>query len=177
MGPMKILQLAQARVRLWAGRPGESPFEVTKVVGHPLQPLCAAAPRCPTPEGERFSFRPAFSWIDPLEAPSVECPYRFELRGDCLTHRNQLALEAALFDPHELDLTRRLLEAVGFEVHEDPVDPVADNTILLAHGHLGPSYEVRLMHSPVAGPIVLVREHSQHQRSEPMLRLEGVHTR
>jgi hypothetical protein len=70
-----------------------------------------------------------------------------------------------------------LLEAVGFEVHEEPVDPVAETTILLAHGHLGPAYEVRLMHSPVAGPIVLVREHPQRQRSQPLLRLEGAQTR
>ena len=174
---MKILQLARARVRLWAGRRAEAPFEVTKVVGQPLQPLCSTAPRCPSPDDEHFSFRASFSWIDPLEAPAHECPYRFESRGDCLSHRNQLALEAALFDPHELDLTRRLLEAVGFEVHEEPVDPVAETTILLAHGHLGPAYEVRLMHSPVAGPIVLVREHPQRQRSQPLLRLEGAQTR
>lgn len=155
---MKILRLASSRVLLWAHeRGGDGPYEVSKVVDRPLQPHCQSAPRCPG-SGEG---------IDPSAAPAARCPYVFDTRGECLRTRNQLALEAALFRPGEVLLTRRLLEALGFEVQEEAIDPAADEgrRVLTAHGALGrKELHVRLLRSPAAGPIVLVRAQQRGQR-------------
>lgn len=164
---MKILRLAQARVLLWAQeRPTLPPFEVSKIVGHPLQPLCGSAPHCPEESFAKVVFRQASpGWVDPTEPSPATCPYDFALRGECLRHRNQLALETALFTPSEVALTRRLLEALGYAVTEDSVDSLQGGKILGAHGFIGPSHEVRLLQSPSAGPIVLVRHLADPQRS------------
>lgn len=170
--------MARARVLLWAQRQGQPPFEVSKIVAHPLQPLCATAPRCAGElAGEACFQQDAPLWVDPAEPPFGSCPYAFARRGDCLSHRNQLALEGALFAPGEVALTRRLLEALGYRVTEESVDPVRDKKILSAHSHLGPSKEIALLHSPAAGPIVLVRERSRPRQALPPLRLEGARTR
>jgi hypothetical protein len=173
---MKILRLAQARVLLWAReRSTLAPFEVSKIVGHPLQPLCGSSPHCPgeTLETSVFDKPPLAGWVDPTQPPPGACPYDFGLRGECLQHRNQLALEAALFGPSEIKLTRRLLEALGYEVTEEGIDSHERGKILGAHGFLGPSHEVRLHQSPSAGPIVLVREMADPQHCPQPQRLEA----
>ena len=98
---MKILRLAQARLLLWAKEPPNlAPFEVSKIVSQSLQPSCPTAPHCPEEELGRSLFSaPAPGWVDPAEPPLGGCPYSFGLRGECLHHRNQLALESALFAP------------------------------------------------------------------------------
>lgn len=156
---MKVLQLAGARVLLWARERNEEPFEVSKIVSYPVQPRCPSAPRCPgeAPETPFENRRPA--WVDPTQPPAGRCPYAFEVRGECLQHRNQVALELALFRPGEVPLTRSLLEAVGYSVEEESIDPTQEpSRILRAHGHVGPNHQVRLFRSPSAGSIVLVRE-------------------
>ncbi len=175
-----ILRLSQARVLLWAReRDPLSPFEVSKIVAQPLQPMCRSAPHCPGELQEATLFtKPALvGWVDPTQPPPSTCPYEFGLRGECLQHRNQLALEAALFSPSEVTLTRRLLEALGYEVTEEGVDSHERGKILGAHGFIGPSHEVRLLQSPSAGPIVLVREVAdpQHGRQPQLLRVRGAH--
>jgi hypothetical protein len=161
---VKILQLARSRVLLWARERGHDvPFEVSKVVGVPLQGRCATAPRCP---GQAEEDEGEDGWIDPDESAARDCPYAFSTRGDCLSHRNQRALEAALFRPGEVVLTRRLLEALGFEVESEPIEPLAGSRVLIAHGAIGPSCQVRLLRSPGAGQIVLVRDVAQVPRGE-----------
>lgn len=157
---MKILRLTQSRVLLWARERGSDvPYEVSKVVQQPLQPRCPTAPRCP----EEAAKTPASLkgkgslWLDPQERPKGSCAYAFGTRGECLQARNQLALEAALFRPGEVVLTRRLLEALGFSVEEESVDATKDPRILDAHGPIGQQHQVRLLRSPSAGQIVLVR--------------------
>lgn len=163
---MKILRLSTSRVLLWAherGVPNAAPFEVSKVVDGPLQARCPSAPRCP---GER-----AKGSIDPDAPASPTCAYAFRQRGDCLRARNQLALEAALFRPGELLLTRRLLEALGFTIRAETVDvtEASGPRVLAAHGALGKSLQVRMFRSPSAGPIVLVRpEPSGARRALPL---------
>jgi hypothetical protein len=172
---MKILRLAQARLLLWAHDRVAGPFEVSKVVTHRLQPLCSTAPRCPD---DLSFFEPAGpAWIDPIQEAHPECPYAFARRGECLRHRNQLALEAALFAPGEVELTRRLLEALGFRVTTEAIDPVRENTVLAAHGEIGPSHDVRLLQSPVAGPIVLVRDQQIEVPPRVNPRRQGVQLR
>lgn len=171
---MKILRLAQARVLLWAFSRGDSgsdspetdlwgePFEVSKVVEGPLQERCSSAPRCPDEPEESLNGL----WIDPNERPHGSCAYDFQRRGQCLRHRNQVALESALFRPDEIPLTRRLLESLGFTVREEAIDPTQQPVrILKAHGSVTPaSHQVRLLRSPSAGGIVLVREVGSQQR-------------
>ena len=153
---MTVLPLARARVLLWARQRGGASFEVSKVVNQPLQPLCPTSPRCPT-EARATERRKAF-WVDPSQPPPADCAYEFTRRGDCLRHRNQVALEAALFRPGELQLTRKLLEALGFEVSEETIDPSTQTTrVLDAHRGAACKGKARVLHSPVAGPIVLVR--------------------
>lgn len=166
---MKILRLARSRVLLWAWeRASDVPFEVSKVVHQPLQPRCPTAPRCPDevlespdgwPAGKAAPAKPAASlWLDPAERPKGACAYRFDSRGECLGARNQLALEAALFLPTEVVLTRRLLEALGYRVDEESLDTTTpDPRILEAHGPIGPRHQVKLLRSPSAGQVVLVR--------------------
>lgn len=166
---MKVLRLTQARVLLWARRPqverersaprSDSAFEVSKVVTRPLQPACSSAPRCPDEEGRSPFARQRASWIDPSEPPHGSCPYAFAVRGECLRHRNQLALEAALFLPAEARRVRRLLEALGYQVEEEELEPSrAETRILKAHGCVGAHHEARLLQSPGVGSVVLVRE-------------------
>ena len=164
---VKVLRLAQARVLLWAfsrgnSSEGDQPFEVSKVVDGPLQARCASAPRCPDEPEESLSGL----WIDPNERPHGSCAYDFQRRGQCLRHRNQIALELALFRPDEVPLTRRLLESLGFTVREEAIDPTQHPVrILKAHGSVTPaSHQVRLLRSPSAGGIVLVREVGSQQR-------------
>jgi hypothetical protein len=171
---VKILRLATSRVLLWAhegGLPNAAPFEVSKVVDGPLQARCPSAPRCPGEGGSRVKGERPKGSIDPDAPASPTCAYTFELRGDCLRARNQLALEAALFRPGELLLTRRLLEALGFTIRAETVD-VTEPTgprVLAAHGALGKALQVRMFRSPSAGPIVLVRpEPSGARRALPL---------
>lgn len=158
---MKILRLAQSRTLLWAHERGsDTPYEVSKVVQQALQPRCPTAPRCPeeaarSPNAMRTK---GSVWLDPSERPQGHCAYSFGTRGECLAARNQLALEAALFRPNEVLLTRRLLEALGYRVEEEPVDPTRDTRILEAHGPISARHQVRLLRSPSAGQIVLVRK-------------------
>lgn len=157
---MKILRLTQSRVLLWAHERGSDvPYEVSKVVQQPLQPRCPTAPRCPDEAASASaSLKSKGSlWLDPQERPRGSCAYTFGTRGECLQARNQLALEAALFKPGEVVLTRRLLEALGFTVEEEAVDTTRDPRILEAHGPIGQRHQVRLLRSPSAGQIVLVR--------------------
>jgi hypothetical protein len=163
---VKILRLAQSRTLLWAYERGSDlPYEVSKVVQQPLQARCPTAPRCPgealqTPTGSRSKGL----WLDPDERPGAGCAYQFDTRGDCLRTRNQLALEAALFRPQEVVLTRRLLLALGFTVEAEPVETAtSEPRILEAHGPIGPRHQVRLLRSPSAGQIVLVRRHRAAQ--------------
>lgn len=169
---MKILRLTQSRILLWAHERGSDvPYEVSKVVQQPLQPRCPTAPRCP----DEAASSPATLkgkgslWLDPQERPRGSCAYTFGTRGECLQTRNQLALEAALFKPGEVLLTRRLLEALGFTVEEEAVDTTRDPRILEAHGPIGQRHQVRLLRSPSAGQIVLVRRlpTPAAQRGEP----------
>lgn len=153
----RLLRLSHSRVLLWAKEPAsEVPFEVSKVVSTPLQPACPTAPRCP---GEAVAAPSRGSlYLDPHEPPRGDCAYAFSTRGECLKTRNQLALEAALFRPGEVTLTRRLLEALGFQVTEEVVETTSpEPRILKAHGPIGSKSQVRGMRSPSAGPIVLVR--------------------
>jgi hypothetical protein len=167
---VKILRLAQARVLLWAHSTGGEPFEVSKVVEGSLQPRCETAPYCPkVPSASPLSESEEGTnnlWIDPNERPPAGCAYAFQRRGLCLRHRNQVALESALFRPEEVSLTRRLLESLGFSVREEPVDPTCHPArILQAHGSVSvASHQVRLLRSPSAGSIVLVREVGSQQR-------------
>lgn len=159
---VKILRLADARVLLWArerrARGGE-PFEVSKVVSGPIQGLCPTAPRCPAELASVGPFGRVPSWIDPHEPPRGACAYGFGSRGECLRHRNQSALESALFSPDEARRAVRLLEAMGFSVEEEAIDPGhARGRILLAHGGIGPAHQVRLLSAPGLGSLVLVRE-------------------
>lgn len=159
---MKILRLADARVLLWArerrARGGE-PFEVSKVVSGPLQGLCPTAPRCPAELTSAGPFARVSSWIDPHEPPHGACAYGFGNRGECLRHRNRSALESALLSPDEARRAVRLLEAMGFSVEEESIDPgQARARILLAHGGIGPAHQVRLLSAPGLGSRVLVRE-------------------
>lgn len=176
---MKILRLTQSRTLLWAHEPGsrsDTPYEVSKVVQQPLQPRCPTAPRCPEEAAKTpTSMRTKGSlWLDPHERPQGTCPYAFATRGECLESRNQLALEAALFRPGEVLLTRRLLEALGFTVEEEAVDPTNDARILEAHGPIGPRHHVRLLRSPSAGQIVLVRKlPTAPQRRAPLVGAKG----
>ncbi|MBX3471496.1 MAG: hypothetical protein KF878_31975 [Planctomycetes bacterium] len=167
---LKILRLAQSRTLLWAHERGSDvPFEVSKVVHQTLQPRCPTAPRCP---GEAAtSPSKGGLWLDPHERPKGSCAYTFATRGECLRTRNQLALEAALFRPGELVLTRRLLEALSFRVTEESVDStVAEPRVLDAHGPIGPRHQVRLLRSPSAGQIVLVRRlPAAAPRREPVM--------
>ncbi|MGE0708726.1 MAG: hypothetical protein AB7N76_21210 [Planctomycetota bacterium] len=161
---MKILRLAQARVLLWAhDRATDKPYEVSKVVDGPLQERCPSAPRCPEEPEDAFGSN---LWIDPHERPHGACAYAFRRRGQCLRHRNQVALEAALFRPQEVALTRRLLESLGFTVTEESIDVTGlPARILQAHGNVSAaSHQVRLLRSPSAGSIVLVREVGSQQR-------------
>lgn len=162
---MKILRLAQARVLLWAyERGGSEPFEVSKVVEGPLQDRCESAPRCPgesDPQADEQGL-----WVDPQEEPAGACAYAFPHRGACLGHRNQIALERALFRPTEVPLTRRLLESLGYSVREEGVDSTRPNPrVLIAHGSVrATSHQVKLLKSPSAGSIVLVRQVGSQQR-------------
>lgn len=164
---MKILRLAQARVLLWAyERGGQEPFEVSKVVDGPLQPRCESAPRCPDEPLELDDASDRGLWVDPDEAPHGTCAYAFVDRGACLRHRNQIALERALFNPNEVPLTRRLLESLGYTVREEAVDPARGAPrILVAHGSVrASSHQVKLLKSPSAGSVVLVRQVGSQQR-------------
>lgn len=158
---MKILRLTQSRTLLWAHERGSDvPYEVSKVVQQPLQPRCPTAPRCPEEAASAPTSLKSKGalYLDPNERPRGTCAYTFRTRGECLQSRNQLALEAALFRPGEVLLTRRLLEALGFTVEEEAVDPTTDPRILDAHGPIGTRHQVRLLRSPSAGQIVLVRK-------------------
>ena len=162
---MKILRLAHARVLLWAHeRGGCEPFEVSKVVDGPLQERCESAPRCPGEADDEEDEQGL--WVDPLERPAGVCAYAFPHRGACLGHRNQIALERALFLPAEVQLTRRLLESLGYSVREESVDSTRANPrVLLAHGSVrAASHQVKLLKSPSAGSIVLVRKVGSQQR-------------
>jgi hypothetical protein len=153
----RLLRLSHSRVLLWAKEPGSDvPFEVSKVVQGPLQSACPTAPRCP---GEAVAAPTHGSlYLDPSAAPRGDCAYAFSTRGECLKTRNQLALEAALFRPGEVTLTRRLLEALGFQVSEEMVETTTlEPRILNAHGAIGSKSQVRSMRTPTAGQIVLVR--------------------
>lgn len=174
---MKILRLAQSRTLLWAYERGSDlPYEVSKVVQQPLQARCPTAPRCPgealkSPTGGRSKGL----WLEPDQPPSGSCAYQFDTRGDCLRTRNQLALEAALFRPQEVVLTRRLLLALGFSVEAEPVETAtSEPRILEAHGPIGPRHQVRLLRSPSAGQIVLVR---RHRSAQPDPRAKAPHLR
>lgn len=172
---MKILRLTRSRTLLWAHERGSDlPYEVSKVVQQPLQPRCPTAPRCPDEAADTSTKRAARGslWLDPQERPVGTCAYAFATRGECLRTRNQLALEAALFRPGEVLLTRRLLEALGYTVEEEAVDTTsADPRILDAHGPIGARHQVRLHRSPSAGQVVLVRRlpKSAAQRREPLM--------
>lgn len=165
---MRILRLAQSRVVLWAqdrnGPPGETPFEVSKVVDAPLQPRCPTAPSCPQETEAPFSGNQA--WINPRESPPGICPYAFTTREGCLEHRNQRALEIALFRQGEADAVRKLLEALGYVVRVEPLDPVGGGAghILRSHGYISPNHEVRLLNGPRGGQIVLVRDPGTRER-------------
>jgi hypothetical protein len=159
---VKILRLARSRTLLWAHERGSDvPFEVSKVVQQPLQARCPTAPRCPAEVvGPGAARRPAPKglWLDPDARPAGDCAYSFATRGECLQTRNQLALEAALFRPGEVLLTRRFLEALGYAVEEEAVETTRpDPRILDAHGPVGSRHQVRVLRSPSAGQIVLVR--------------------
>ncbi|MBL4844020.1 MAG: hypothetical protein JKY65_00720 [Planctomycetes bacterium] len=165
---MKILRLAHARVLLWAhDQGGGEPFEVSKVVDGPLQARCETAPRCPgeDPDAESESGESGL-WVDPQELPVGDCAYAFPHRGACLSHRNQLALERAMFLPTEVALTRRLLESLGYRVREESIDATHDAPrILIAHGNVqARSHQVKLIKSPSAGSVVMVRRVGSQQR-------------
>lgn len=165
---MTLLHLSGARILLWAHDRSGEPFEVSKVVSHPVQPKCPSAPRCPEDviADGLFAGSSNPTWVDPTERPAGHCPYAFEVRGECLQHRNQVALERALFRPSEIELTRRVLQAVGYDVVEESVDPTREPArILKAHGHVGSQHQVRLLRSPSAGAIVLVRQVRTARRS------------
>lgn len=149
---MRVLQLARSRVLIWARERGANgaAFEASRAVEGPLLPRCASAPRCPGSKGP----------IDPDAIPPSSCPYAFSRVGECVEHRNRRALEAGLFRPEEARLARRLLEAVGYEVEVEAVDPLAGDAgrILRAHRPLSQKSDVRVFQAPYGGRIVLVRD-------------------
>jgi len=131
------------KVLLWA-----SGYETSKVV-FSLQEKCNTAPHCLGGENE---------WINPFESPSKECPYGFDLRKECIEHRNRAALEAALFTPKEAKLLTKFLGAMGYSVREEQIDTSKyPLPILKSHGHVGSEYDVDLIKSPV-GQLILIRE-------------------
>lgn len=153
-GGLKVLRLARSRVVLWAQRPGsDEPFEVTRVIEQPLQSRCESAPRCPDQEHHGLSFD---------SMVSSACPYAFLDRGECIRHRNQRALEEALFLPAAAASVVRLLESLGYEVRREVVDPVHDVRVLRAHSPIEPDQEVRVLPDPSScGRIVLVGSHPE----------------
>ena len=160
---MKVLQLAQSRVVLWATERGSSnpPFEVSRAVEGPLLERCQTAPRCPDGRQEKALDR---------DAPAAcNCPYEFQQVGECVEHRNRRALEAALFRPHESQLAKRLLEAVGYKVESEPVDPLQADAgrILRAHRPLSRRSEVRVLTAPFGGRLVLVRDGEREGGQRP----------
>lgn len=160
---MKVLQLAQSRVVLWATEAGSGhpPFEVSRAVEGPLLERCPSAPRCPDGRPEKALER---------HAPAAgECPYAFTQVGECVEHRNRRALEAALFRPHEAQLARRLLEAVGYRVEVEAVDPLEADAgrILRAHRPLSRRSEVRVLSAPFGGRLVLVRDGEREGGQRP----------
>ena len=174
---MKVLQLARSRMLLWARERGgnEAAFEVSRAVEGPLLERCATAPRCPEPgtrgeaatpaaasasAGRAGTASPAPPPLDPAAPAASDCPYAFERVGDCVLHRNRRALEAGLFRPMEAQLARRLLEAIGYEVESEGVDPLHEDAgrILRAHRPLSRRSEVRVLSAPYGGRSVLVRD-------------------
>ncbi|MCA8924533.1 MAG: hypothetical protein KDD82_22165 [Planctomycetes bacterium] len=146
---MKVLRLARSRVVLWAHQPGsDEALEVTRVIERPLQTRCTSAPRCPDQDSHAFT----------LDATvSSECPYAFGERGECVRHRNQRALEEALFLPGAAHRVARLLASLGYEVGTETVDTVHDARVLRAHSPIEPDQEVRVLPDPTTGGrIVLV---------------------
>lgn len=117
-------------------------------------------PRCPAElEGLGPFERPA-PWIDPGAQPRGSCPYSFAVRGDCLRHRNERALEAALLQPAQATRVSRLLEALGYVVEAEPVDPGRRRPRILKAHSAGPSgrRDVRVVSAPGVGALVLVRD-------------------
>lgn len=149
---MRVLQLARSRVLIWARERGANgaAYEASRAVEGPLLSRCPSAPRCPGAKGP----------IDPDAAAPRTCPYSFPRVGECVEHRNRKALEAGLFLPEEARLARRLLEAVGYEVELESVDPLLDDAgrILKAHRPLSQKSDVRVFQAPYGGRIVLVRD-------------------
>lgn len=113
-----------------------------------LQARCESAPRCPDQRQHGLT----------LEAEvSSDCPYAFGDRGECIRHRNQRALEEALFLPAAAASVARLLESLGYDVRSETVDPVYDVRVLRAHSPIEPDQEVRVLPDPSScGRIVLV---------------------
>ena len=148
-GGVKVLRLARSRVVLWALHPGsDEPFEVTRVIEQSLQPRCESAPRCPDQPHHGLTLE---SEVSPA------CPYAFLERGECIRHRNQRALEEALFLPAAAASVARLLESLGYQVRRETVDPVHDVRVLRAHSPIEPDQEVRVLPDPSScGRIVLV---------------------
>ncbi len=164
---VKILRLAGCRALLWARERGSgASYEVSKGVDRPLQARCASAPRCPG-DAERDP-----AWVDPAEEAPAGCPYAFHDRGECLEHRNRQALEAALFTPSEARRTRGLLEALGYEVEEEAVEPALDDRILAAHRAPTPGRQVRVLGGPGGAALVLVRS-GRRSRSAARGRVGG----
>lgn len=156
---MKLLRLAEARVLLWARERNGDTFEVSRVVTSPVQELCPTAPRCPHEVEGLGLFEAPSPWIDPGQRPSPLCPYSFALRGECLRHRNQMALELALLRPDEAARVQRLLEALGYGVQSEAVDPSCGRPrVLRAHAAGPATRDVRVVSAPGLGALVLVRD-------------------
>ena len=103
------------------------------------------------------------------------------LRGDVAAAEQRLRAHMGLAPEAPVTLVPSLALTPGSAAAEgtpaEPVDPVCETKILSAHSHIGPRNEILLLHSPGAGPIVLVRESSRLRQPRPPVMLEGVQTR
>ncbi|MBI4614460.1 MAG: hypothetical protein HY720_12685 [Planctomycetes bacterium] len=173
--PASIRRLEGAYYLIWATPPGEStPFEVSKEVAGPLQPLCASSPFCPDERIPRLRGR---SQGDPgrpnrtriasvleyernprFQGPST-CPYRFRTKEECYRDINVKAMTQALFSQEEIATVSNFLRALGYQVEAEkiPESQIDGTRILKMHGQIYNFHETRFEPGPRRMVLCMIR--------------------
>lgn len=168
-----IRRLERSWYLLWATPPGEKvPFEVSKEVTRPLQPLCKTSPYCPDERipqvrGESVTSTaglPKISSVvhyipNPNFAGVTFCPYDFKTKEECYRDINVKAFQQALFTEEERLPVTNYLKALGYEVTDERIgESEIDGTrILKAHGVIYNFHETRFEIGPGSLCLCMIR--------------------
>ncbi len=168
-----IRKLERSYYLLWATPAGEQvPFEVSKEVTRPLQPLCETSPYCPDERIPRIQGESVESAKSPPKIASVvqyvpnpnfdgvkDCPYDFRNKEDCYRDINISAFKQALFTEHERTQITNYLTALGYSIGAERIgaSDIDGARILKAHGVIYNFHETRFEIGPGHLSLCMIR--------------------